>query len=182
MGTMNIAVINALWSIFTGEKLQIEDPNQKKVVTQISNFVVSVSMSGNSRVALILPRSMTKWPILDQLSGYRLIKEAVESMRNLISPHIDYHERTLTSTRVRDFLDVLLLEHQAKKSSDSCFSSKLGKSTIVNTLMDLFIAGMETTSSSLVMAILHLLHHPDVQSKVQAELDKVCSYIRSTTN
>jgi cytochrome P450 len=40
-------------------------------------------------------------------------------------------------------------------------------------MIDLFIAGMETTSSSLLHIFLQLLHHPEVQEKVHAELDAV---------
>lgn len=67
----------------------------------------------------------------------------------------------------------MLIELQTQKKTDSCFNEKLGKMTIVNSLLDLFLAGMETTSSSIVMSVLHLLHHPDVQKKVHEELDRV---------
>jgi cytochrome P450 len=116
---------------------------------------------------------MIKWPILNKLTGFSVAKEATCSIYDLIAPHVEQHEKTLDSNNIRDFLDVLILEQHDKKESDSCFNSRLGKATMMNALLDLFLAGMETTSSSLVMAILHLLHHPDVQSKVHAELDKV---------
>jgi cytochrome P450 len=43
-------------------------------------------------------------------------------------------------------------------------------------MIDLFIAGMETTSSSLLYVFLHMLHHPEVQVKVHQELDLVRAY------
>ena len=36
----------------------------------------------------------------------------------------------------------------------------------------IFFSGAETTSSSLLWAILFLLHHPEVQRKVHAEIDE----------
>ena len=39
-------------------------------------------------------------------------------------------------------------------------------------LQDLFIAGSETTSASLAAAILYMVLYPDVQIKVQAEIDQ----------
>ena len=42
-----------------------------------------------------------------------------------------------------------------------------------NNLIDLFIAGMETTSSSLLWTFFYLLHHPEVQKRVHQELDEV---------
>jgi len=44
---------------------------------------------------------------------------------------------------------------------------------LINDLVDLFIAGMETTSSSLMCTFLYMIHHPEIQQKVHKELDKV---------
>lgn len=45
----------------------------------------------------------------------------------------------------------------------------------------LFLTGAETTSSSLLWAILFLLHHPEVQGKVHAEIDEVVGSGRRVT-
>jgi len=92
----------------------------------------------------------------------------------LVNPYIEDHEKSLDPKNSRDFLDVLLSEQKTGQEGISSLSGPLGKFTILNSLIDLFVAGMETTSSSLVMAILQLLHHPDVQHKVHQELDRVC--------
>ena len=103
-------------------------------------------------------------------------------MVNLIVPYIENHERTLDRNNARDFLDLMLIEHEAKKQSDSCFNEKYGRHAIVSSLIDLFLAGMETTSSSIVMAVLQLIHHPDIQEKVHNELDSVRMQIKEWLN
>ena len=40
-------------------------------------------------------------------------------------------------------------------------------------MRDLFIAGTETTSNTVLWGILHMMEYPEVQSRVQAELDHV---------
>jgi cytochrome P450 len=40
-------------------------------------------------------------------------------------------------------------------------------------MVDIFIAGMETTATSLILIILQLIHHPEVQEKLQEEIEKV---------
>jgi len=67
----------------------------------------------------------------------------------------------------------MILEQNKDNGPDSCFNSELGKATIINAMIELFLAGMETTSTSILIAILHLLHHPDVLEKVQNEIDQV---------
>ena len=41
------------------------------------------------------------------------------------------------------------------------------------TLFDLFLAGSETTSTTLNWAVLYMVRYPDIQAKVQEELDTV---------
>ena len=40
-------------------------------------------------------------------------------------------------------------------------------------MVDLFLAGMETTSSSLLWSFLYLLHFPDCQKKIHKEIDQI---------
>jgi methyl farnesoate epoxidase/farnesoate epoxidase len=62
-GTMNISVLNALWSILVGENLDLEDPNLIKIVNLV-NAVVNGPSPMNA-VSLILPHeSMATWPIV----------------------------------------------------------------------------------------------------------------------
>jgi len=91
----------------------------------------------------------------------------------LVSPYVEEHERSLDPDNIRDFLDLMLVEQRKTIDPASCFNGKLGKATIVNAMIDLFIAGMESTTSSIVLVVLHLLHHPDVQKNVHEEIDYV---------
>jgi len=72
MGTMNISIVNAIWQIVTGEKLEIEDPSIREIAKLLNKFISAVSLNGANPLALFLPISMTKWPLLDSLSGYKV--------------------------------------------------------------------------------------------------------------
>ena len=91
----------------------------------------------------------------------------------MVRSYIEEHERTLDPENIRDFLDLMISEQKKSSDPSSCFNGKVGKATIVNSVIDLFIAGMETTTTSLMIVILHLLHHLDVQEKVHQEIDEV---------
>ena len=44
---------------------------------------------------------------------------------------------------------------------------------MIGSIIDIFVAGSETTSYSLGFALLHMIDNPDVQAKVQEEIDRV---------
>ncbi len=91
----------------------------------------------------------------------------------------------------RDLLDNLLERVDNETDADSPFyngdrnnntvkhrggaDSSLGPGdlTVLNILIDLFMAGFETTTSSLSWTFLYLLHNQDIQQKVHDEIDSV---------
>ena len=114
-----------------------------------------------------------KLPILWGLAKFDLAQTAIQGIIDLIEPYVKSHQKSLDPENIRDFLDTMLIETKNCTDPNSCFGPKIGFATIINSMMDLFMAGMETTSSSLLHLFLQLLHHPDVQEKVHREIDLV---------
>ena len=52
---------------------------------------------------------------------------------------------------------------------------------LVMVCLDLFVAGLGTTSNTLDFAFLMMIHHPDVQRQVQDEIDRVIGRKRLPT-
>ena len=171
-GTMNISIVNALWAILVGEKLDLEDPNLVKVVTLVNNLINGPSPM-NVTTAIMPHPIMATWPGIRLLSGHKRAMQTFDAIFEMVEPYVDEHEKTLDPENIRDFLDLMLVEHQKSKDPASCFTGKIGKAAVVNSMVDLFLAGMETTSTSLNIITLHLIHHPDVQAKVHQEIDEV---------
>ena len=56
----------------------------------------------------------------------------------------------------------------------SSFHGSMGLKSLRSSLVDLLFAGAETTSTVLNWALLILTKYPEIQEKVQDELDQVC--------
>ena len=127
----------------------------------------------NALTAILPNPKMGCWPGISYFTGFKQAQETFHEVFEMVEPYIDEHERTLDPENIRDFLDLMIVEHRKSTDTKSCFNGKVGKATITNSVIDLFIAGMETTTTSLMIIFLQLLHHPDVQKKVQEEIDSV---------
>ncbi|XP_056174146.1 geraniol 8-hydroxylase-like [Syzygium oleosum] len=73
---------------------------------------------------------------------------------------------TVGSIRKNDVLDTLLDAREDKSQDVDIFLIK-------HFLLDLFVAGTDTTSSTIEWALSELLHNPEKLSRAQAELDRV---------
>ncbi|XP_012880321.1 PREDICTED: cytochrome P450 2D17-like [Dipodomys ordii] len=75
----------------------------------------------------------------------------------------------------RDLTDTFLAEvEKAKGNPDSSFN----EDNLRMVVLDLFTAGMVTTSTTLSWALLLMILHPDVQCRVQQEIDEVIGQAR----
>lgn len=66
----------------------------------------------------------------------------------------------------------------AENDTASSFFGQIGHLNYVNSMFDLFLAGSETTSTSLNFTLLYLLHFPSIQAKLQRDLDEVVGRAR----
>ena len=64
--------------------------------------------------------------------------------------------------------------HKIRETSDvnNPFYGDTGDLNLINVLFDLFMAGSDTTAITLDWAMLLMILHPDIQSKVRQELDQ----------
>ncbi|XP_014383217.1 cytochrome P450 2J6-like isoform X3 [Alligator sinensis] len=70
----------------------------------------------------------------------------------------------------QDFIDFYLVEmEKAKDGSKSAYD----EDNLAHSIVDLFLAGSETTATTLYWSLLYMVAYPDVQEKVQQELDAV---------
>ncbi|GMR56945.1 hypothetical protein PMAYCL1PPCAC_27140 [Pristionchus mayeri] len=86
---------------------------------------------------------------------------------------IDY-----SSDEVNDFCDAYLLEmHKLRDDPTTSFNDK----QFVNVCLDLWLAGLETTASTMAWGTALLLNYPEVVKKLHAEFDRVIGSDRMIT-
>ncbi|KAG9151762.1 hypothetical protein Leryth_002051 [Lithospermum erythrorhizon] len=103
------------------------------------------------------------------LQGIRKdIKVSYDRLQEMLEVIIELRkkERELGSSRVDDFLDVLL-DHCQSHGND-----ELTHKDVRFMLQELFIAGSDTSSTTSEWVMAELLHHPNIMAKVKKELEE----------
>ena len=161
----NVSIVNALWVLLVGEKLDLHDDKLADIVKAIDNVLMSAQVS--SLLALLFP-TLFKW----FHPRFKRAQMAFEKARSLVRPKIKQRAEmifgdnyTITSDEGQtDFIDLYLLRIKGEKDGTSSFYGERGLKALECVLIDLFMGGSETTSSLLVWGILFLLHNPSVQA------------------
>ncbi|XP_072280175.1 steroid 17-alpha-hydroxylase/17,20 lyase-like [Pyxicephalus adspersus] len=106
------------------------------------------------------------------------LRNSVAARDQILRKKIKEHQDTFCNENISDLLDVLL---QAKLSTENNKTSQdvgLTEDHILMTVGDIFGAGVEVPSTGLKWAVALLLHYPEVQKKIQEELDTKIGFER----
>ncbi|CAH1266054.1 CYP2J2 [Branchiostoma lanceolatum] len=91
-------------------------------------------------------------------------------LRGHIREEIAKHKEIFDPDDIRDFMDAFLLEAKKREGDEN---STFAEEQHVEIIRQLFLAGTDTTATTLHWAVLFMILHPDIQQKVQQEIDSV---------
>ncbi|XP_063294183.1 cytochrome P450 2J6-like isoform X2 [Pelobates fuscus] len=103
---------------------------------------------------------------------HRKLFSNIKTIYAFLGNVLEEHKRSRIVGEPRDYIDCYLEElEQEKKESNN--KQTFGNQNLFSCLVDLFVAGTETTSASLKWALLYMMAFPDIQEKCRNEIDKV---------
>ncbi|XP_029329771.1 cytochrome P450 2B9-like [Mus caroli] len=109
---------------------------------------------------------------------HRKIAKNQQEILNFITHHVEKHRATLDPSAPRDFIDTYLLRMEKEKSN---YNTEFHHQNLMMSVLSLFFAGTETTSTTLCCGFLLMLMYPHVAEKVQKEIDQVIGSHRLPT-
>ncbi|XP_076348012.1 cytochrome P450 18a1-like [Tachypleus tridentatus] len=159
------AVSNVVGSLLMSVTYSKEDPRFTRLLELIDE--------GFRLLTLAVPVNFI--PMLRYIPGgsyaYHKIKENRQESAAYFKEVAEEHKRTLDHSKIRDFVDAYLV--QLQESQDENKESFFSEMQLLQVMGDIFSAGLETVTSTLEWAILFLVRNPEVQKRVQRELDAV---------
>ncbi|XP_035672246.1 cytochrome P450 2D3-like isoform X3 [Branchiostoma floridae] len=160
--SLGLSVSNVICSVVFGRRFDHDDKRFSHLVGLLNRYLGS---SASSQALNIYPKL---WHVP---SFRRKLGEVVtfsEEIRSFVIEVIREHRETFDPNNIRDVIDGYLLEeHRGNR-----ILSELPQDNIINVIKNLFAAGTDTTATTLRWALLYLVMNPDVQGKVQEEIDE----------
>ncbi|XP_019640068.1 PREDICTED: cytochrome P450 2U1-like [Branchiostoma belcheri] len=92
-------------------------------------------------------------------------------LQEFCGEQIEQHRVTFDPNNIRDFIDAFLLEQRCTRGEHA--QSSFTKEQLQELVLDLFLAGTETTATTMHWVLLYMLLYPDIQEKVHREIDAV---------
>nr|XP_004557314.1 cytochrome P450 2J2 [Maylandia zebra] len=170
--TITNSVSNVICCVVFGHRFEYTDPNYRKIL-ELDNEAIVLSGSAQAQLLDAFPDLMKHLP-----GPHQTIQNNYKELLAFVKKEIEKHQEDWNPEDPRDFIDTYLSEME-KKQMDPQAGFNL--ETLSLSSLDLLEAGTETTATTLRWALVVMLTYPEIQEKVQAEIDRVIGQSRLPT-
>uniref|UniRef100_UPI00398F8A07 cytochrome P450 2K1-like n=1 Tax=Pristiophorus japonicus TaxID=55135 RepID=UPI00398F8A07 len=166
---LSSAVANIICSIVFGDRFDYEDEGFVNLVECVN---ADMQRGGSPLVQLY-----NAFPFLGFLPGpHKKIFNNVRLTSEFFNSHFKENRQKLDENDLRSFIDVFMFRQQQESDNPN---SHFHYDNLLYTTRNLFVAGMETTSTTLRWGMLLMMKYPEIQRKVHEEIIRVIGSERS---
>ncbi|XP_051955725.1 cytochrome P450 2J4-like [Xyrauchen texanus] len=165
---LTYAVGNVICSLVFGYKFDYDNHHFHQLL-QYSDDIFKLPVNNWGRLYNEFPTLMSLLPGKHQTAFDNLSK-----LKLFFQEEIMKHKEDRNPSNPRDYIDCYLDEIEKSKDSAAEFTEE----NLIHCVLDLFGAGTESTAKTLSWALLYMAKYPEVQEKVQSEIDQVIGQTR----
>lgn len=165
------AVSNVICSVVMGKRFHYEDKTFTRLMELFEESLVLQTTVWAMLYSVV--------PFFRHFPGpHQRIFKNQHSLEATLQVFINQHRETLNGETIRDFIDAYLLEMEKEEGSQTSYMTE---GNLLNNVTDLFLAGTETTTTTLQWGLLIMMAYPDVQERCQREIAEVVGWSRAAS-
>ncbi|XP_065807369.1 cytochrome P450 2J2 isoform X2 [Labrus bergylta] len=170
--TLTNAVSNIISSVIFGHRFEYSNRSFRKVL-ELDNNAVLLAGSPRTQLYDVFPGLMKHLP-----GPHQTVHANYREIMNFLKEEVEKHKEEWNPDDPRDFIDVYLAEMEKKKEDPQ---AGFNMETLLVCILDLIEAGTETAATTLRWALVYMMNYPEIQEKVQSEIDQVIGQSRQPT-
>lgn len=166
--TLSVTILNIIWKMVADIRYDLEDT----MIKRFQNMIIEIFDEFQGNVARfdaypifekIVPRSFYK------LCGISSYVDKSKVLLDYLGGVIRQHRAELDPENPKDFIDEFIIEIEKNGNNNPAFTSD----NLEGTIADLFANGSESTASTIRWILIYLAKYPEIQAKLQKEIDEV---------
>ncbi|KAF2363761.1 Cytochrome P450 [Trinorchestia longiramus] len=168
---INGAVLNVIWQMLASTRFDINDKEIQEHIRAVEE--TCVIMNGPIFLLDICPRLVKILPtfIKNKVMKVDIITDIRDRLFGMFKKIVAEHLKSLDAGSPRDIIDHYLISYPDRDSSGYLLEED--EYSLIATIGDMFVAGSETTSSTIRWMILYMAINPKIQAKIHKRLDEV---------
>ncbi|XP_078503731.1 cytochrome P450 2K1-like isoform X2 [Lissotriton helveticus] len=168
---MNFAVANIIISIVLGHRFDYHHPTLLMLTQLVTE---NLRLTGTPMVNLY-----NLYPALIFLPGnHKTIHQNIKDLHSFLQKSFLTSRKELNSDEKRNLIEAFLIKEKEEKTNPKSY---FHEDNLLCVVTSLFTAGTDTTSSTLRWGCLLMMKYPDIQRKVQEEIDRVIGSEQANT-
>ncbi|XP_075686414.1 cytochrome P450 2K4-like [Rhinoderma darwinii] len=163
---INSGVSNVICSIIFGKRFEYDDPTFEKLIRMLDE---NAKLIGTPKVMLF-----NFYPLIGSLLGLQnKIKRNVQDITSFIAKSMKKRKLEFDANDITGYIDAYLMKQEQESTKSETY---FDDDNLIYSVLDLFAAGTETTSTTIRWGILLMMKYPEIQKKVQ---DEIKTHIKS---
>ena len=159
---VNLGVANIIMHIVFSAKLEFEDPIFENILNALRLIFSSAIKPGLE--------DLISWFKYFPTKNITDMKEGVRKRDEILEKFIKEHRETYQEGIIRDITDAMIAAEAEELRNGG---GKLDHDNFTMIIMDIFFAGIDTTSGTILWILLYLAKYPEIQAKLRKELELV---------
>ncbi|XP_015272006.1 PREDICTED: cytochrome P450 1A5-like [Gekko japonicus] len=162
-GYLGVSVANVICAICFGQRYRHDDQELLNIVNFFEDFE-EVAAVGSPADFIPLLRYLPN-------PAMKKFKELNTRLLAFLQKYVKEHYESFDKENIRDITDALIMQSQGKKFATNA-RVQLPEEKIINLVNDVLGASFDTMTTALSWCLMYLVAYPEVQKKIQEDLDR----------